>query len=299
MFVFVSSDLGCEVAVPAYGCAASNCGVPVIVPMAKANNCTAVADLINQATSVDRIQCIIFFGTCWGDVPGILRGTFGCDVLTVSFEGNVSGQGRLMSRLMSYSLKPTNVIDAVIDYFTQQNPKTCLYARNIPLAIKVYIDDRCMNVNVEATQRVFSGVLNSPLPSDYVMRYPQLGNTFSKHLALCEGALDLDAAGRRGDDLVEIYRELVLERIARDTYHIMQNGHYCVVTSGSEFVNMTHEELHKQFPDVPLTTVRCLRGYTIAHSLRSWSTEISAAKIAEQYGGGGTASAAGWRQQVY
>lgn len=297
MFVFVSSDLGC--AISAYGCAVSSKAVPVVVPIDRAAELFFVWDTIFLAIS-GQPQCVVFFGDIWGNTPELVHRQFGCGVLVVPFDqhtlehyGPVTG---LVENLASK--KPTDVIKSVIFYYTL--PGGRLFTRAVSPDIETYINDYCLG-GLESAQRISTGVLYSTLPDGYQPRYPELGNRFGKHLALCEGALTLDAAGRRGDELAEPFRQLVRERIVLDITKTVLDDHICVVSSGSEFINMQHQELHSMYPLASLTVVRCPRGRSVAYTLRSWDNghrpAPDANKIAAKFGGNGSATAASWMQK--
>lgn len=125
-------------------------------------------------------------------------------------------------------------------------------------------------------------------------------NTLSeKYDAILHASISMEELVKLGSTILDAQINMAKERALKNSKTgTFASGITCCVTCGPELINITHEQLHEQHPECQLTIVTRLKYANnkpnkIAHSIRSWDTEIDARKMIGQFGGGITASVAG------
>ena len=157
------------------------------------------------------------------------------------------------------------------------------------------IDARCQARRVAETQEFVTGLCNIE-SGDFTLEERIFG--------VLRGQYQLDDVLKVGRSIVrsqiEIARKWAVENSRRGE---LKDGTTYAVTEAPVFCNMTHEELHERYPDVKITVTTSLKFAQgapddIAHSLRSWSSDVDVKKIVAPLGGGGAPNAAGTRRTV-
>lgn len=266
MINIITSDLGCEVAFTALARF-------LIGSDAKCYN-IALSDLIKVGTlerEIDPSFRTIIMGNYRPDYVGP-------QVLHITFQEE----------------SPCSALIAELE-------KVGTFAPAVNFAIKQHtralqtIDLRSRSKATVDTQPFVTGLHNS-LPDD------PLENKFYK---LFTGVLDYDDIVAIGNTIVSSQMQVAHERALKNARSgTFRDGTSYVVTDGPEFVNMTHDELHKVFPEAKVTLVASLKFSPrdedhVAHSLRSWSPAVDVkAMISDVVGSGGSPTAAGCRHTV-
>lgn len=149
-----------------------------------------------------------------------------------------------------------------------------------------FIDDRCAFDKVEQTQSFFTGFFNTDTDVDVFKRYV---NLFS-------GDYDLRAIVDLGNMVLQSQRTLVRDRVMRNAKTVqLAAGVKATVVEAPELVNLTHEEIHHKFPNVPVTIVVHMKlpSDELVFSLRSFDGYTDVKNMARQIGGDGKQNCAG------
>ena len=223
---------------------------------------------VEEAAARSPISKVIILGDFWlKSAP-----EFYCEVETLLFDSNVVREGLL----------------SVLAHITNEPETAAQLQSRIPRAFKC-MSDRLLGRNASSSQLFSSGLMNAP-------QYHGSGLERLKQF-LEDGDPEAESSILNiGELIVKGQMTLVEERVKNDFCHSMLKGHHVAVTAGSEFINLTHDELHAQYPGASFTCVMktWASSKEIQYSLRSWMG-INLLTIVEPLGGGGKSDAAAVR----
>lgn len=164
------------------------------------------------------------------------------------------------------------------------------------------LEDRVCGRKTYETQPLITGICNILTDLPIEERYYRLFcGKFDLNKENEENEFKLEYVLKLGSSIMtsqfEVAKERALKNSKIDTFK--DGTKYCI-TDGPEFVNMTHEELKKVYPECEVTIVASLKFKTneedqVAHSLRSWNESIDVKAIIGSYGGGSKTCAGGRR----
>lgn len=165
-------------------------------------------------------------------------------------------------------------------------PLLCNLFRHNFQQVMDFIDDRCAFEKVDQTQPFFTGFFNTDTEVELTQRYIKL---FSGEYKI-QAILDL------GNLVLQSQRTLIRERVIRNAKVVeLQDGKKAVTVEAPELVNLTHEEVHRRFPDTPVTIVVNMKlpSNELVFSLRSFDGKSDVASLARKIGGDGKPNCAG------
>lgn len=174
--------------------------------------------------------------------------------------------------------------------------KTCaLLTRRMFQSAIDKIDDVFNFRNVEANQAFFTGMMNFEVKHDEKTLFDRFHGFFC-------GDYDEPEIIANGQAILNSQLTIVKERVLNNSKQIqLQDGTKAVITEASELVNLTHEALHRQYPDASVTLVVGLKlgnKDELAYSIRSFDASVNAQTLAKKIGGDGTATTAGGRVAI-
>jgi hypothetical protein len=155
------------------------------------------------------------------------------------------------------------------------------------------IQNICFGKMTQETQPLVTGISNVLTNLPVEERYYRL---FTGELNL-NGVLDL------GNKILESQISMVKERVLKNSRSgTFKDATRYAVTEGHELTNLTHDELHKNYPECKVTIVTSLKysnGFDdqVSHSLRSWDQNVDVQKLVGEFGRG-TNLASGARYSI-
>jgi hypothetical protein len=155
------------------------------------------------------------------------------------------------------------------------------------------LEDRLCSRRTEETQPLITGMCNVLCDIPLKERY----------FKLFTGELNFNEVIRQGKLIVSSQMEICLERAVKNSKTVLIRGIEARITCGDVFTNMTHDALHKTFPEFKVTVVSRLifedsKPDVVAYSIHSWNDDIDARVLIGIYGGGQTSDQAGGRVPV-
>lgn len=178
----------------------------------------------------------------------------------------------------------------------EMESKTCAQLMNKMLEKEItMIDDRFNYRNVEQNQAFFTGMFNLESKNDEL-------TLFDRFYGLFCGKYDQTDIIAGGQAILNSQLMLAKERVINNSKQIqLQDGTKAVLTEASELVNLTHDALHRKFPDAAVTLVVGLKfgeKDEMSYSIRSFDSDVNAQTLAHKIGGDGTATTAGGRVAI-
>jgi hypothetical protein len=269
----------------------------IVIPMTEINSPGVLKTKVDAELDGRTFDSLTLFGDFWLNKETDFINDTQVVLWNVFFDGtalSASEGGRV-------PMSPTEFlfarVDSVIAHYKPVKLMSTMCAvqrSSCPLFFKL-LDERCCGKNHIETQSLVTGLMNyHEFSGTLEERFTQFFKRIVREPSLEMAVLAV------GHAEVEPQLELVRNRVKENSsVCILVDDVECAVATASELVNLTHEELHKQYPEVPLTCVVKLwvtgKEYQLAHSLRSWNPLIDASAILKPMGGGGSATAAGVR----
>jgi hypothetical protein len=274
--VFVSSDLcpefGLIALVRSIARAQGKSVITIIIPMSEIRAPETLRNAVTRALEGRTIKALYLFGDYW------INDEFLKSVPEVNYMF-FNGESKLHG-FENHFTSPTTFVFHALDY-------------KGPIKNYDWLDWRCMGTHVEETQHYISGLMNyAPFQGLLLVdRFEHLFDDPSGHIE--RRILEI------GKDVVRYQITLVEERIKENSAVRPWGKLLVAVSAASEFINLTHDELHKQYPQVFVTCTLKLwiKGahMMLAYSFRSWDKSIDVLDLVKPLGGGGSPSAAGLR----
>jgi hypothetical protein len=313
MHIFVTSDQGPDLCLASLARAAFNAygRLPdvgehkfelVIVPMIEINVMGELEDRIEKKVRAYPLETLTLFGDYWGDDDLELyreRYSTKPNIWQYAFDGTATM--KLAPNVTSVeSMSATTFLFRRVETIMQQyipRPITSVGSLKRTACSRFFdlLDDRCRGMNPEDTQALITGCMNYPLFDGSLMeRFDCFFEMVTTDPSLETKVLLV------GTSMIGPQRLLVQERVKENSSRRVLNcGVLCAVSSASEHINLTHEELNKIYPEAVITCVLKLwiniKDFQMAYSLRSWNESFDVSTLVRPHGGGGTKSAAGVR----
>ena len=145
------------------------------------------------------------------------------------------------------------------------------------------LDQRYNSENVNETEQLFSG-LYVPITKDLNETPPAMQVLFDNVLQVLQQRLALDDVLKTGRSIVDMRMNLAHERVLNNSsVRTLANGQKVVIVNAPDLINVTHDALHKKYPDVPLTTTVALQlkndKVELSLSLRTYGGETSPSSL--------------------
>jgi hypothetical protein len=313
MFVCVTSDLGAEVAFAVITrlLISHSYGRAIVIPMSKIREKGLLELTIKEITgdlALERIRGVpvfieqlCLFGDFWNEEELDFAKKSSIKVSQYFFDGSfvnpLGNRGQM---------NPTKFLFHQIEMYHHfqgmsgvgRDAVTGLSINDIQKCQQSLdlLDLRCCGKEPLLTQPLISGLMNHPeLSGSLEARFHDF---FERHSKKFEKDVLMT-----GQLIVTSQLEVVKERIKNNSWvTTFSSGFTCAVTSGSEFINMMHEQLHEHYKDIPVTCVLTIwlnnGSPTLAHSFRSWDGVTDVKALVLPSGGGGSPTAAGTRLPI-
>lgn len=146
------------------------------------------------------------------------------------------------------------------------------------------LDQRYNSENVNETEQLFSG-LYVPTTKDLNETPPPATQVlFDNVLQVLQQRLMLDDVLKTGRSIVDMRMNLAHERVLNNSsVRTLANGQKVVIVNAPDLINVTHDALHKKYPDVPLTATVALQlkneKVELSLSLRTYGGETSPSSL--------------------
>jgi hypothetical protein len=298
---FITSDLGCEVGLTALArfLLPKSAVATANIPMSSIRDPAVLRDTLECLKVKPRTLNLC--GDFWGADSIELVRVLHPDVCVwiCTFDGKVEcNTPKGVERKPNCT--PTEfIINRAVDV-SSENPLTRFGVFQNAQAIKL-LDDRCRSVNVAETQPFFAGLCNIPLGQINALDKPL--DLEDRIFRLLIGSLQLSEVLKVGNSVVRSQTEVARARVSYNSRTgVLRSGQTYAISEGSEFVNLTHHELHAKYPTVEVTIVVSLKFCdgmpdVVAHSMRAWAPGVDVKHLVGPHGGGGP-SAAGARREI-
>jgi hypothetical protein len=129
------------------------------------------------------------------------------------------------------------------------------------------LDQRYNSENILETEKLFSGLYFPKIKHNE--ERPAIETLKENVLQILQQRVTLDEVIERGSLIVEIRMNLAHERVLNNSsVRTLSNGERVAIVNAPDLVNITHDALHKKYPNVPLTA-------TFALQLKNEKVELS------------------------
>ena len=299
MHVFVTSDLGAEVGLASLANAMfrsfqsqlldGKVGV-IVLPYTQIQTPGLLKEKVEALLGERQLMSLTLFGDYWPveEFNFIFKHTAG--VWICYFDGTaMTGDRKVETTPTKFLFERINTIaeQYAAGIHNSFSPEFC------PTALTL-LDQRCCGKDSAKTQKLISGLMNyNGFQGSLEERFFTFFTEVPVNPPLEKAVLSVGIAAVLGQI------DLVANRVKENSYvQRLLQGWDCAVGTASELVNLTHDELHRQYPDAHITCVLKMWVKTepqIAHSLRSWHPGINVELLVKPFGGGGSPEAAGVR----
>lgn len=339
MHVVLHTSMPCEVGAAAlYSVVAEkreNCRV-IEMKIADARSATATIDALQHALGDHAATSIIMIGTYWencleqlsqrfprtdfhihclGTIPeslleiqrtmngqavASLRNGTDASKTSHGFLDIVSGEYLTPTVRRETKVGPAQFVINIIKYERIQVSKTLtllnLFVRTFDRVIK-FIDERAYGENTLESQALLTGLYNY---GDLEM------SLFDKFVKLFQCEYPVEDIISMGKTVISAHIQLSQERAVKNSRQVpLPGGKTAVVTEAPDLVNLTHDALHRKFPEASMTVTLSVkfgqdnkgRGDELAFSFRGFDSSIDVSAYARGLGGDGTSSVAGGRMK--
>lgn len=287
MSLIVTSDIGIESSIASFAkflCKAIKVNIEPVNNLRNPEYLNTL-DLTN-------INLLILFGDYWSDLSVIPENV---ETYNIKFDKPLDQVWKILynHKLTKYELKDDGLYGLRLEIQSDENGNMVHIPRPSHSTLIELINARVCSHDTEKTQPIIIGIFNYQ---------PEL-TAYEKYLLLFKEEISLNVILTLGNNILRSQLGLVKDRVTKNSRTgIFNNGTSYAVAEAPELVNLTHEELHRQYPDCPVTITISFKlsdkEDQVHHSIRSWSSDINAKEIIGSYGGG-SASAAGGRRNIY
>jgi len=293
--IFVSSDLGCEVAATSlarYLAPADtiHCVNAPITSLADID--LFIRDVVPKIIPMGEFKSLTLFGDFWTKKWFTeWAGHYSSDVhiMMYTWDGAIhelkNDGWDTTNTFLSMSSFVVSALDRICGI--ELPPATKFAIKHHSPLLKI-LNDRSIGQNVEETQPFFTGLAN--LPGE---------NSEEENIYLIlTGEYRLENVIKIGLNILKSQRVMARNRAMKNARQgEFKDGTTYVVSEAPELVNLTHEALRKEHPSVDVTICASLKFTRdqdqVAHSMRSWNPTVDVKKLIGERGGGSSTAAGG------